>query len=90
MESYLSIRSQISTHDMEERSLTNLTFLSATNLNQIFELVEIGFIFTLVYVQVLVNQLKGVASAILNLISYLSEEVNKISTNLAQMTNYHG
>nr|GEZ12137.1 augmin subunit 6 [Tanacetum cinerariifolium] len=41
-------------------------------------------------IQVLVNQLKGVAPAIQNSISELSEEVNSISTNLPQVTNYHG
>ncbi|PWA85105.1 hypothetical protein CTI12_AA153110 [Artemisia annua] len=54
------------------------------------ELVETGFLFTLVLVQVLVNQLKVVAPAIENSISELSEEVNSISTNLLQVTNYHG
>ncbi|XP_071734961.1 AUGMIN subunit 6 [Rutidosis leptorrhynchoides] len=40
-------------------------------------------------IQVLVNQLKGVAPAIQNSISELSEEVNSISANLPQMTNHH-
>ncbi|KAL6565884.1 hypothetical protein OROHE_004939 [Orobanche hederae] len=41
-------------------------------------------------IQVLVNQLKGVAPTIQNSISELSEEVNTISANLPQMTNHHG
>ncbi|KVI09284.1 hypothetical protein Ccrd_012411 [Cynara cardunculus var. scolymus] len=41
-------------------------------------------------VQVLVNQLKGVAPAIQNSISELSEEVNSISSNLPQVTNHCG
>lgn len=41
-------------------------------------------------IQVLVNQLKGVAPAIQNSISELSEEVNSISTNCPQATNHHG
>nr|XP_043634178.1 AUGMIN subunit 6 [Erigeron canadensis] len=41
-------------------------------------------------IQVLVNQLKGVAPSIQNSISELSEEVNNISTNLPQVTNHHG
>nr|GEX38005.1 augmin subunit 6 [Tanacetum cinerariifolium] len=41
-------------------------------------------------IQVLVNHLKGVAPAIQNSISELSEDVNSISTNLPQVTNYHG
>ncbi|KAL7607738.1 hypothetical protein Lser_V15G12855 [Lactuca serriola] len=40
-------------------------------------------------IQVLVNQLKGVAPTIQNSISELSEEVNTISTSLPQMTNHH-
>ncbi|GKC37562.1 augmin subunit 6 [Tanacetum coccineum] len=60
--------------------ITDLCFLSATNSESEFELVKIGILFTLVPAQVLVNQLKGVAPAIQNSISELSEEV----------TNYHG
>ncbi|XP_024980258.1 AUGMIN subunit 6 isoform X1 [Cynara cardunculus var. scolymus] len=41
-------------------------------------------------IQVLVNQLKGVAPAIQNSISELSEEVNSISSNLPQVTNHCG
>lgn len=44
----------------------------------------------MISVQVLVNQLKGVAPAIQNSISELSEEVNSISTNLPQVTHHHG
>ncbi|KAL6587631.1 hypothetical protein OROMI_000609 [Orobanche minor] len=40
-------------------------------------------------IQVLVNQLKGVAPTIQNSISELIEEVNTISANLPQMTNHH-
>ncbi|KAL8247163.1 hypothetical protein R6Q59_008379 [Mikania micrantha] len=41
-------------------------------------------------IQVLVNQLKGVAPVIQNSISELNEEVNSLSTNLPQVTNHHG
>lgn len=41
-------------------------------------------------IQVLVNQLKGVAPTIQTSISELSDEVNTISANLPQMTNHHG
>ncbi|MFS7956358.1 putative HAUS augmin-like complex subunit 6 [Helianthus anomalus] len=41
-------------------------------------------------IQVLVNQLKGVAPVIQNSISELTEEVNNISTKLPQPTHHHG
>ncbi|KAI3799236.1 hypothetical protein L1987_34528 [Smallanthus sonchifolius] len=41
-------------------------------------------------IQVLVNQLKGVAPVIQNSISELNEEVNSLSTSLPQVTNHHG